>query len=192
MEKVKTESPFAHMSVEQRTRIGFMLYSDSYDKKFKYANDLISGLVDLEVRMAIFHATQERYVDLNSLADAEIVFGELITDVMNEAKDWAHEAVRKRTEAIMPFIDQATMEQIVAMLRVPNKPTVLGMRDWRNSLRADQQRIEKAKAESRDKFNSQHKPAPEGTVKELAARYGKSLSEIRKLKAEGLLHTLGA
>ena len=39
-------------------------------------------------------------------------------------------------------------------------------------------------------FKAQHAPAPEGTVKELAAKYGKSLSEIRRLKNEGLLHTL--
>lgn len=55
--------------------------------------------------------------------------------------------------------------------------------------RADREAEDKAK---RDSFNSQHKPAPEGTVKELAAKYGKSLGEIRRLKAEGLLHTLEA
>lgn len=34
------------------------------------------------------------------------------------------------------------------------------------------------------------KPAQEGTVAELAEKYGKSKSEIRRLKREGLLHTL--
>lgn len=56
-------------------------------------------------------------------------------------------------------------------------------------MHAEREATEKAK---RDSFNSQHKPAPEGTVKELAAKYGKSLGEIRRLKAEGLLHTLEA
>lgn len=40
------------------------------------------------------------------------------------------------------------------------------------------------------KFCFANKPAPEGTVRELAAKYGKSISEIRKLKAAGRLHEL--
>uniref|UniRef100_A0AB39CDP7 Uncharacterized protein n=1 Tax=Pseudomonas phage HRDY3 TaxID=3236930 RepID=A0AB39CDP7_9VIRU len=190
MEKSKVKSPFAHLSVEHRTRIGYVLYTDSYDKKFKYANDLLSGLVDLEVRMAFFHSINERYVDLNSLDDAGFIFGEFATSLLDEAKDWAMEAVKKRVDQIMPFLDQATMEQMLQLMRVPNKPTVLGMQDWRESLRADQKRAERKALEQRQQFNSQHAPAPEGTVKELAARYGKSIGEIRKLKAEGLLHTL--
>jgi len=186
----QTRSPFADYPIEQRTRIGYMLYLDSYEKKFKYARDLLTGLADLEVRMCFFHSIHERHVDLNSLEDAGFIFGDLATSLLNEAKDWAQEAVTKQVEAILPFIDQATMEQIGQLMRVPNKPTVLGMQDWRESLRADQKRAEQKKAEQREQFLSQHKPAPEGTVKELAAKYGKSLSEIRKLKAAGLLHTL--
>lgn len=40
-------------------------------------------------------------------------------------------------------------------------------------------------------FKAMNKPAPEGTVKELAAKYGVSLSEIRRRKQEGTLHELG-
>lgn len=40
-------------------------------------------------------------------------------------------------------------------------------------------------------FKAMSKPAPEGTVKELAAKYGVSLSEIRRRKQEGTLHELG-
>lgn len=41
-----------------------------------------------------------------------------------------------------------------------------------------------------NKVVQMHAPAVEGTVSELAAKYNKSKSEIRRLKAEGLLHTL--
>lgn len=51
----------------------------------------------------------------------------------------------------------------------------------------ESQALSKAKAN----FKSMHKPAPEGTVKELAAKYGVSLSEIRRRKQEGTLHELG-
>lgn len=46
------------------------------------------------------------------------------------------------------------------------------------------------KQEAANNFRAMNNPAPEGTVAELAAKYGKSKSEIRRLKASGLLHTL--
>lgn len=39
-------------------------------------------------------------------------------------------------------------------------------------------------------FVNQHKPSPEGTVKELAVKYNKSIGEIRRMKAEDRLHEL--
>lgn len=63
-------------------------------------------------------------------------------------------------------------------------------RESRRRYREQKEAEERAEKEKRDAFNAQHAPAPEGTVKELAARYGKSLSEIRRLKAAGELHTL--
>lgn len=44
--------------------------------------------------------------------------------------------------------------------------------------------------EAANSFRSMNKPASEGTVAELAEKYGKSKSEIRRLKAANLLHTL--
>ncbi|WWV93477.1 hypothetical protein KEN49_CDS0023 [Pseudomonas phage vB_Pae3705-KEN49] len=43
---------------------------------------------------------------------------------------------------------------------------------------------------AKQNFRDMGKPAPEGTVKELAAKYGKSISEIRRMKAEGRLGEL--
>lgn len=45
-------------------------------------------------------------------------------------------------------------------------------------------------AEANKKFIAMSQKSPEGTVKELAAKHGRSISEIRKLKAEGRLHEL--
>lgn len=42
----------------------------------------------------------------------------------------------------------------------------------------------------RAKMRETNKPHPMGTVDELAKKYGKSKSEIRRLKADNLLHTL--
>lgn len=60
----------------------------------------------------------------------------------------------------------------------------------RRNYRMGREEEERKEKQKRDSFNSQHKPAPEGTVKELATKYGKSIGEIRKLKAAGELHTL--
>lgn len=60
----------------------------------------------------------------------------------------------------------------------------------RKAYRMEREAEERAEKAKRDAFNSQHKPAPEGTVKELAAKYGKSIGEIRRLKNAGELHTL--
>lgn len=47
-------------------------------------------------------------------------------------------------------------------------------------------------ARPRIDYSALHRPAVEGTVAELCAKYGKSKSEIRRLKAANLLHTLDA
>jgi|SRR5690606_31730957 len=51
---------------------------------------------------------------------------------------------------------------------------------------------EEQRCKTHVQFLNLNKPAPEGTVAELAERYGKSKSEIRRLKAAGLLHTLSS
>ncbi|WYW01711.1 hypothetical protein Voja6_00079 [Pseudomonas phage vB_PpuM-Voja-6] len=53
------------------------------------------------------------------------------------------------------------------------------------------QRHDQTCSDTRLRFNAQHAKAPEGSVKELAAKYGVSISEVRRLKAAGQLHTLG-
>ena len=63
-------------------------------------------------------------------------------------------------------------------------------RERRRQHAIEKQAEERAEKAKRDSFNSQHAQAPEGSVKELAAKYGKSIGEIRKLKAAGQLHTL--
>lgn len=46
--------------------------------------------------------------------------------------------------------------------------------------------------EAAKNFREMSKPSELGTVAELATKYGKSKSEIRRLKAQNLLHTLEA
>lgn len=185
------KSPLAEeFTVEQRTRIGYKLYLDSYEKQFQFTRELLSGQFDMEIRMAIFWSLSGRLIDLNSLEDAGEIFSDIYNSLIQEAKDWAQEHRIKQAKALMPFVTEEMMQMMTALMRQPEKPTIMKMQDWRDTVRADVKRKERAAQQQREQFNSQHKPAPEGTVKELAAKYGKSLGEIRKLKAAGLLHTL--
>jgi primosomal protein N' len=189
MNATKAKSPFAHLTTEHRTRIGYTLYLDSYKKEFQFARELLTNEADMEIRMALFWAINERYVDMNNLKDAEFVFGPVADSLLKEVKEWAQEHMLETARKLMPFIDEETIRLMAAMLR-QEKPVALQWRDVRAEQRKEQERAKRGAEQQRAAFNSQHQPAPEGTVKELAAKYGKSLSEIRRLKAEGLLHTL--
>ena len=50
--------------------------------------------------------------------------------------------------------------------------------------------LAEAAEKAKTAFKAMHSQAPEGSVKELAAKYNKSISEIRRMKAEGRLHEL--
>lgn len=93
----------------------------------------------------------------------------------------------------MPSLEGETQEQHARRLLEDNK-AILRMqlqasfsrlgedleREAENNKRQEQARILKS-------MQQLNKPAPEGTVKELAARYGVSISVVRKYKAEGRL-----
>ena len=66
-----------------------------------------------------------------------------------------------------------------------------GWRDIKAGQRAAAKAGKRLAQSTREAFKAQHAVAPEGTVAELAAKHGISKSEVRRLKAAGLLHTLG-
>lgn len=190
MNATKAKSPFAHLTTEHRTRIGYTLYLDSYEKKFQFTRELLSGSADMEVRMALFWAVNERHADMNNLEDAEFIFSASTTSLLAEAKEWAMDHQMKLAQAIMPFIDEETIRAMAALMSQPEQPISMRWHDARAAQRNELARSKRQSEKQRAVFNSQHQQAPEGTVKELAAKYGKSIGEIRRLKAEGLLHTL--
>lgn len=61
---------------------------------------------------------------------------------------------------------------------------------FEEAARQDEIKRMNALQELKAKILQSNKPHEMGTVAELAAKYGKSKSEIRRLKAAGLLHTL--
>lgn len=175
-------------TVEQRTKIGMALYSDITDGRNNFAREVAAGQGDIELRMAIYWAlnNEEKYADVKDPLQMGLLFEPGITLALDDIKRRAHTAVIGKLFETMSMADIAGMATAMAMVRQPGAPEELTYQRRERMQREAKQRAEA----TRSTFNAQHKPAPEGTVKELAALYGKSLSEIRRLKAAGELHTL--
>lgn len=162
-----------------------------------HGNQILSAITDIEngaeqwPRIAIgyydalllhtfFHAHHQRHpVDGEEAQDEDALRGlgnakQYLRNILEAALD-PEAFLNKRFD-----LDNPQMEQCKAGLH--------GV--WADQRRAKQDTKQQQK-KARDAFVSQHAVAPEGTVGELAEKYRKSKSEIRRLKAAGLLHTLG-
>jgi len=172
-------------TIAERTRVGINLYYDVEDGKFQFGREIIAGHGDTEIRMAIYWAlNEETYIDDSDPENVKLLFAPAITMMIDEmkVKCRAHFAY-----GLLSTMSAYAIENLARLMYtqgdVDNEPS------FKRRERM-QQEAKRSEAATRAKFNAQHKPAPEGTVKELAAKYGKSLSEIRRLKAAGELHTL--
>jgi hypothetical protein len=172
-------------SVEERTRVGVALYFDIHEGRNQFAREVAAGHGDAEIRMAIYWSlNEEKYPDLNNPEDIALLNAPGITLSLDDLKTRARTALVGKLFETMSIAEIAKMaEAFIYEGDISNEP----MFKRRDRM---QREVKKREAEVRANFNSQHKPAPEGTVKELAAKYNKSLSEIRRLKAAGELHTL--
>ncbi|WP_338923991.1 hypothetical protein V0M98_37895 (plasmid) [Pseudomonas silesiensis] len=172
-------------TVEQRTKIGVALYYDIEEGRNQFARETAVGHGDTEIRMAIYWALHdEKFADPDNPEDLELLFAPGITQTLNDLK------ARARASLVMNALETMSIAQIAGLTA-----EFFREGDISNELafkRRDrlQQEAKQREAQTRSAFNAQHKPAPEGTVKELAQKYNKSLSEIRRLKAAGELHTL--
>lgn len=178
-------------SKEERAQIGFTMFMDIFEGRYLFAQLVAEGAASNEIRLAIFFALNGRYADPENLDDALLVFGFDITH--------AHDLIKAKAALYMqggPVVSRnglnfdALTQVAVAMKKMADIPATMQNKIHRRQNHATQIQAENRTMVRRDTFNSQHKQAPEGTVKELAARYGKSLGEIRRLKSEGKLDTL--
>lgn len=172
-------------SVEERTRVGVALYFDIHEGRNQFAREVAAGHGDAEIRMAIYWSlNEEKYPDLNNPEDIALLNAPGITLSLDDLKTRARTALVGKLFETMSIAEIAKMaESFLHEGDIANEP-LFKRRDRM------QREVKQREAQVRANFNSQHKPAPEGTVKELAAKFGKSLSEIRRLKAAGELHTL--
>ena len=183
---------------EQRAQVGLVMIADIQRGEFKYARETESGIGDSEIRLGLYYAIHEHYADPNNLDHMAGLFSEGIEISLLSLKARARAHIFNKALELTKSMDPKALEQVSAMALELIKsdgfqrkePLIFELRRQEKEQREREKQKKKVAEQQRKQFNSQHQPAPEGTVKELAAKYGKSLGEIRKLKAEGLLHTL--
>jgi hypothetical protein len=176
---------------KQRTDAGFVMFMDIFEGRFYFADMIVQGVTDADIRLAIYYALNGRHINPHNTMDALLAFGAEITKPLELIKAKAALHIKGLSEKDHAHIDFESLKPVaIAMKKIVDIPATVEFRNQRASGARQALAKDNAVRASRQQFNSQHLPAPEGTVKELAAKYGKSLSEIRKLKAEGLLHTL--
>lgn len=176
---------------KQRTDAGFVMFMDIFEGRFYFADMIVQGVTDADIRLAIYYALNGRHINPHNTMDALLAFGAEITKPLELIKAKAALHVKGLSEKDHAHIDFESLKPVaIAMKKIVDIPATVQRQFGRRDNHREMLHRENATLATRQQFNSQHQPAPEGTVKELAAKYGKSIGEIRKLKAEGLLHTL--
>ena len=175
-------------SKEELAQTGFVMFMDIHEGRYLFALEVAEGRHLLNISLAIFWALHGRFADPESPDDRLAVLGGL--DIINpyeliKAKAVLH--LKGESASSRPDLGFEKLEPVADALRkIIGLPAVTQRKHHRREDQAGQRQSDAR----RESFNAQHARAPEGTVKELAVRYGRSLGEIRRLKAEGLLHTL--
>lgn len=184
-------NPELEKVAKERAETGFVMFMDIFEGRGYFAEMIAQGVADTEIRLAIFYALNGRYVNPLNTSDALLAFGFDITVPLDLIKAKAALKVKGLSEKDHAHLDFDSLKPIgIAMKKMADIPATMQRQYGRRDNYREMLHRENSTLAARQQFNSQHQPAPEGTVKELAAKYGKSIGEIRKLKAEGLLHTL--
>lgn len=153
------------LSIADRTTVGMILLKDIEGER-KHVTDVAHGMFDKELRLALFYAINDRYAENPEEANAEGISRQL--DIF-KLKAAAHSVTAQRTESLFAALD-AYDRRCVG-------------RNGKGGALDQQARVMEMR---RKEFVAQTAPHVEGTVKEIAAKYNLSLSEVRRRKAAGI------
>lgn len=161
-----------HPILEKEDNVGWMAKVESgknmYDSLIDESDILISSIVARETLKDDLIC----FIFAIKKADAEST-----ADAYNKLIELAKQKIVAKQQEIQ--------EEFIASLLMPDNHFST------HGLAGQSRRYQKPpQSEEVKAFKAMSQPAPEGTVSELAERYGKSKSEIRKLKRDGQLHTL--
>jgi hypothetical protein len=172
----------AILTLKDRTDVGIHILNEVVNgKDHDNIRNFALGMFDVEVRLAIYWALNDKYLTMEG-GNAVVLEALNAPWVTTSLTDFKGKASQKLINAATNVLFDGVFDRLMRMGDVSfGSPTRREQERERANKLMDKQRVN---------FNAQHAPAPEGTVKELAARFGKSIGEIRRLKAAGELHTL--
>lgn len=153
------------LSIEDRTLVGMTLLHDIVNAR-EYVGDIARGVFDKELRLGLFYAINDRHATNADECNTAIIDNQM--DVFKgKAAGYTHD--QERTASLMAALDEYDRRMVGRRGRggsVDQQARVMEMR--------------------RKEFVAQTQPHAEGTVKEIAAKYGLSLGEVRRRKAAGI------
>jgi hypothetical protein len=132
----------------------------------------------------------------------------LMGDLMTNVNLWPHVMLGEMDMDLLPgmffhahgrdpvsdeeMLADETANRVLTNLKLYIRNTVQGVvNDEARRLEREQRlEAERIAIQAKERFRAMSKPAPEGTVRELAEKYGVSIGQVRKLKAENRLHEL--
>lgn len=153
------------LSIEDRTTIGMTILKD-IEGRGEHVNEVAHGTFDKEIRLALFYAINDRFARNAEECNAEGISRQL--DIF-KLKAAARSVTAQRTESLFAALDEYDRRCVG--------------RDGRGGAPDQRARVQEMR---RKDFVAQTAPHAEGTVKEIAAKYGLSLGEVRRRKAAGI------
>lgn len=153
------------LSIEDRTMVGMSLLNDIVGKR-EYVTDIAHGVFDKELRLGLFFAMNDRYAQNPDECNTAAIDNQM--DIFKlKAAGISHD--QQRTESLFAALDEYDRRCVG--------------RNGKGGAPDQQARVMEMR---RKEFVAKTAPHVEGTVKEIAARYGLSLSEVRRRKAAGI------
>lgn len=153
------------LTIEDRTLVGMSLLNDIVGKR-EHVNDIAHGVFDKELRLGLFYALHDRYAQNPEECNSAVIGNQL--DIFKlKAAGITHD--QQRTASLMAALDEYDRRSVG--------------RNGRGGAPDQQARVLEMR---RKEFVAQTAPHQEGTVKEIAAKYNLSLSEVRRRKAAGI------
>lgn len=153
------------LTLKDRTTIGMSLLHDIVNDR-QHVVEIAHGLFDKELRLGLFYAIHDRYPVKPEECNTPEIDVQL-TVFKNKAATHAVDNIRE--------------SRLIAALNEYDRR--FEMKPRHSSWQESQNRMMEAR---RKEFAEQTKPHAEGTVKEIAAKYGLSLGEVRRRKAAGI------
>lgn len=153
------------LTIEERTLVGMSLLHDIVNAR-EYVTDIAHGVFDKELRLGLFYALHDRYATNPEECSTPAIDNQM--DIFKlKAAGISHD--QQRTASLFAALDEYDRRCVG--------------RNGKGGAPDQQARVLEMR---RKEFVAQTAPHVEGTTKEIAAKYGLSIGEVRRRKQAGI------